>query len=182
MIPQKLRSAVLISAAGLWVLAVGAGPVSAQQLKIGVFDPDRIVQETREGARLQARLNALQESKRSELDRLQEEIRTLEQEFYATATSLSADRLKEMQIKIDRKRFELESAQKSASRELQLEVEQTRIEWQQRVLRVVETFGEEQGYSLIFQVEVVGYFSPMIDVTEELIRRIDAQQEGATAP
>ncbi len=158
-------------------IAVAASlPSAAQSLKIGVFDPARVSQETSEGSLIQARLTSLQQKKSEELQTMRDEIRKLEEEFVNTAASLSTDKRKELGLRIERKRFELEGLEKSASRELQLEVEQAQAQWQGRVLRAVRELGQEQSYTLILQYDLVAYHSNTVDVTDELIRRIDTGQ------
>ncbi|MDH3284675.1 MAG: OmpH family outer membrane protein [Acidobacteriota bacterium] len=172
------RSIISGLAALAALVVAGSPPAAAQSLKIGVFDPARVSQETSEGSRIQARLTSLQQRKSDELKSLQDEIRNLEQEFVNTAASLSTDKRKELGLRIERKRFELEGLQKSASRELQLEVEQAQAEWQGRVLEAVRKLGQEQSYTLILQFDLVAFHSSTVDVTDELIRRIDGGEGG----
>ncbi len=168
--------ALAVTCAALWALA--AIPASAQQLKIGVFDAERISAETAEGAKIKARLTALQERKRKELEKIQSDLQALQQEFLATSTSLSDEKRKELGLRIQRKQVELEGAQKSANQELQVEVESAQLEWQRRMLDLVRAYGKEHGYTLILPVEVVPYFSSSIDVTDELIRLVDERTAG----
>ncbi len=178
MVPRKLVVPVLAVALAAGVLA--GVPARAQALKIGVFDAQRISEETAEGAKIKARLRRIQEDKQAELKKMQEELQKLQQQFVATASSLSDEKRKQLGIRIQRKQIELEAAQKSANQELQVEVEQAQAEWQQRVLRAVQEYGKAHGYVLILPVEVIGYAAPSIDLTDELIRAID--NPGDTAP
>ncbi|GAB4368479.1 MAG: hypothetical protein Kow0062_01730 [Acidobacteriota bacterium] len=173
-IKRMLALAGLCAGLGL----VAAAPASAQQLKVGVFDAERISAETAEGARIKARLTALQEKKRKELEGLQKELQALQQEFLATSTSLSEEKRKELGLRIQRKQVELEGAQKSANQELQVEVESAQLEWQRKMLELVRDYGKKNGYTLLLPVEVVPYFSPSIDITDELIRIVDQQSAG----
>lgn len=175
----------------LAVFAVAASAVvvptswAQQALKIGVFDAQRLSQETVEGSKLQARLTALQQRKREELKKLSEEIERLNTEFQQTSTSLSADKSKELALKIERKQIELDGAQKSATREVTVEVEQAQEGWQKRVLDAVTSYGKEKGFSLILPVEVIGYASASLDITSDLAAMIDklaAPAPAATAP
>lgn len=158
-------------------------PVAAQPAaKIGVFDAQRISQETAEGSKIHAKLEALQNKKRAELKKLSDELDKLQQEFVQQAATLSEDKRKEMSIKIDRKQNEIEGMRKSAQAEIQLEVEQAQQEWQKRVLDGVVAYGKEKGFTLILPVEVVGYAASSIDVTGELIQIIDKAPAPAAAP
>lgn len=181
---RKSHLASGLVAVAAFALAAILSPMAIAQtasasMKIGVFDPARISQETAAGARIQARLNALQDQKRKELETRQDDIVKLEQEFVASAASLSQEKRKELGLSIERKRIELEGLQKSAMRELQLEVEQAQTEWQARVLQHVQSFGRDNGYMLVLQNDVVGYYAQAIDVTEELIRLIDQPDSSA---
>ncbi|MBP7146190.1 MAG: OmpH family outer membrane protein [Acidobacteria bacterium] len=168
---------VPLAAAGL--LALASAPARAQETKIGVFDAQRITQETAEGARIQARLNSLKDRKRQDLEKVQQELEKLRQEFTNTAISLSEDKRKELGLKIDRKQIELEGMEKQATRELQMEAEQAQESWQRQVLEAVAAFGKQNGFTLILPVEVVGYYSQAVDVTEQLIKTVDAAKPAA---
>ncbi|MCU0230099.1 MAG: OmpH family outer membrane protein [Acidobacteria bacterium] len=162
------------------VLALAARPAEAQTApKIGVFDPQRITTETAEGARIQARLNALQEKKRGELQKSQDDLKKLQDQFAAGAVSMSEDKKKDLLMQIERKQLELEGMQKTASRELQLEAEQAQQQWQRAVLAAVSAYGKDKGYTLLLPTEVTPFFSPSIDVTDDLIKAIDAAKPAA---
>ncbi len=167
-----LAVAALVTLASLPALAQTAP-------KIGVFDPQRITTETAEGARIQARLNALQEKKRGELQKTQEDLKKLQDQFAAGAVSMTEDKRKDLLMQIERKQLELEGAQKSASRELQLEAEQAQQQWQRAVLAAVGAYGKDKGYTILLPAEVAPYFSPSIDVTDDLIKAIDASKPAA---
>ena len=164
------------------VFALASLPAEAQTApKIGVFDPQRITQETAEGARIQARLNALQEKKRGELEKTQGDLKKLQDQFAAGAVSMTEDKRKDLLMQIERKQLELEGMQKSASRELQLEAEQAQQQWQRAVLAAVGGYGKDKGYTILLPTEVAPYYSPSIDITDDLIKAIDAAKP-ATAP
>ena len=50
----------------------------------------------------------------------------------------------------------------------------------QTVRQIIDTMGREEGYSLIFNMAQSGlvYFDPVIDVTEEIIRRVNVVSTG----
>ena len=162
------------------VVALTSLPADAQMApKIGVFDPQRITQETAEGARIQARLNALQEKKRGEVQKSQDDLKKLQDQFAAGAVSMTEDKRKDLLMQIERKQLELEGMQKSASRELQIEAEQAQQQWQRAVLAAVAAYGKDKGYTVLLPTEVAAYFSPSIDVTDDLIKAIDAAKPAA---
>ncbi len=150
-----------------------ASQVEAQTLRIGVFDAQRVFNETAEGAKIQAKLNALQTEKQDELERVQQELRAMQQNMVATAASVSNDKLRELRLKIDRKTIELESLQKSATREFQLAVEQAQADWQARLEKIVREYGKQKGYTLILPIGVVIYHADATDITADLVKIVD---------
>ncbi len=170
----------LLTALGLAAVG-GTAPSSAQTYKIGVFDAQKVTQETAEGARIQARLRALNDRKQADLKKLEEEIQKLKDEFIQNATSLSEDKKREMTLRIQRKEDDLDSAKKAASREMQIEVENAQETWQRRVVSAVVAYGKEKGFSLILHVDAALYFDSAIDITEDVVKVIDAQTAPAAA-
>ncbi|MDQ7007040.1 MAG: OmpH family outer membrane protein [Acidobacteriota bacterium] len=169
MMVRRLSMALILLA----LLGFGVHSAEAQTLRIGVFDAQRVFNETAEGAKIQARLNALQTEKQDELERVQQELRAMQQNMVATAASVSNDKLRELRLKIDRKTIELESLQKSATREFQLAVEQAQADWQARLEGLVRKYGREKGYTLILPIGVVIYHADTTDITEDLIKIVD---------
>lgn len=176
---MKLTRLLLVALAFV-AFSLSVPSAEAQTLKIGVFDPARITEETAAGARIQARINALQEQKRIELVAAQEELTKLEQEFAAAGASMTVEKRKDMVVMLERKRVELDGMKTSAQRELMVEVEQAQVQWQGQVLQTVRSFGEQNGYTLVLQNDVVGYYASAVDVTDQLITLIDAAAAAGT--
>ena len=147
-----------------------------------MFDPQRITQETAEGARIQARLSALKDKKTGELKKLSEELEKMQQSFVQAATSASDEKKKEMQQQLERKQIELEGAQKSAQREMQVEVEQAQEGWQKRVIEVIRNYAKEKKLSLVVAADVAVFYSSDVDITGDLIKAIDASVPASEAP
>jgi outer membrane protein len=172
MINRRLVSVFVIAIA---TIAFAVGSVSAQEMKIGVFNAERIAAETARGAKLQAELEKFRSDKQKELEAVQQELQTLQQEFVNTSTSLSDAKRNELSLSIERKRTELENANRLATRELQVRAEQAQIEWQNEIISIVKRYGADNGFSLILPVEIVPYHSDSVDLTDALIAIVDTQ-------
>lgn len=178
---MKLMSLPVLVALGLGLVA-GIPATQAQAQKIGIFDAQKITAETAEGAKIQARLTGLQEKKRGELKKLQEELEAMQKEFVQTAASASQDKQKEMQLRIQRKQDELESAQKAANRELQMEMEAAQEGWQRRIMGIIENYGKQNGFSLILPSDVAIFYASSIDITADIVKLVDSSPAPAAAP
>ena len=104
-------------------LLATAQPAAAQSsFKIGIFDPTRISTDTAAGQRVQAELTATRDRMQQEIATKEQEVNQLQQQLSQQALSLSVDRRTSMEIDIQRKLLELNTAKDLATRELQLDV------------------------------------------------------------
>ncbi|GEM_PF-2758745 len=161
------------------VLAFAAAEnAEAQQVKIGVFDAQRVSAETAAGAKIQARLSALQNTRRTEIEAMAKALQEKQDSFVATAASLSEEKRKVLGFEIQRAENELEARRKTVTQELTLEVEAAQAEWQQSMLAAVRRYGKENGYTMILPKEIVIYHDASVDVTDELIALVDQSSAG----
>ncbi len=152
------------------LIALLPRPASAQAApKIGVFDAQRVSEETSEGKRVQTQLTALQAKKRGELEAKQKELDALAQQLQAQGLSLSAEKRTEMDKDIQRKRLELQQAQEAAQNELQMELAEAQSKFQDQLLAVVEQFARSDGFSLIFEKSQVAFAAETVDVTSAIV-------------
>jgi len=170
---RNLRAVVVLVVLGL--LAGMSATVQAQAgPRIGVFDSQRIIQETADGQRVQARINAAQSSKQAELQAKEEAITGLRTQMTQQALSLSPDRRQEIDLEIQHKLLDLENSSNLANKEMQLELSRAQREFNDRLLVAVESFGRDEGFDLLLEYGVIAWAGPSIDVTTALIDRIDA--------
>lgn len=156
------------------VLAVaGTSLVSAQSPKIGVFDPQRISEETEEGKRVEAALVEFRNNKQAELSAKEQAIADLQNQLNTQGLSLSAERRSALEKDIQKKMLELNSARESAQREMQLEIGSAQQRFQEQLFAVVEQFGSDEGFTVIMDVNLVAWASPTIDVTTALVDRFN---------
>ena len=165
-----------------FVLMVTSSLVLGQETalqKIGVFDVQRVMVESEAGQEAMALLNQLADQRGSELTAQQDEINTMRQQASsATAGTAEAAQLeRQMEDRVlQYQRLEQDVQQELAQRQNQL-IEPI----SQMLMQVVETFGREEGYLLILSREpaVLLYADTTIDVTEELIRRVNVVHAGS---
>lgn len=166
---------VLVSAVGT-VLAQSQGP------KVGVFDPNRILQETEEGKRVSAQISQYRDTKQAELDQKRKEILDLQNQLQTQGLSLSADRRAELEKQAQKKSLELSSAVEAAQREDQLETTEALSKFQNQIMAVLEQFAREEGFDIVLEKSLVAYSSPPVDVTSMLVERFNAMMPATKAP
>ena len=175
---------------GLLIAAAAAAgtPARAQGApaapRVGVFDAQRLSEETAEGKRVQAELTALKDRKQGELAGKEKELNDLQAQLQAQSLSLSADRRDAMTKDIQKRMLDLKSARDAATNEFQLELQNAQGRFQEQLFRVVESFARTEGFSVIFERSQVAFAAESVDITTALVDAFNrsTQQAPAAAP
>jgi outer membrane protein len=149
------------------------------EVKIGIINPQVVLQNSAKGKEAIERLKSLQLSKQKRYEVLQKEIDDLEKETMSPALNAEArdKKTQDLQSKrIDIKRF-AEDAQKESMAAQQKEFEKI----QRDLMPIIEKIAKEDGFSLILDLNTAGvtYFDPGIDITDKVVKTYDSQSAAA---
>ncbi len=167
------RLTAVVAVAILAMVLAGAAPAQPTALKIGVFDAQRISEETVEGRRVQTQLEAFRDRKQAELTAAETELGNLQSQLEAQALSLSNERRLALEKEIQRKALSLQQIRDTAAREMQLEVGEAQDLFQSQLVAVIDSFGQAEGFDLILEIGTVVYASKTIDVTTAIVDRFN---------
>lgn len=154
-------------------LVVAASVSEAQSFKIGIFDPQRVSGETAEGRRVQAELAALRDGKQQEITDKEVSIQQLQEQLNQQALSLSPDKRNSLELDIQRKIAELTTIKEIGSKVLQLEVAAAQAQFNDKLIRIVEQFGRDEGFDLLLDRSLVAWSAESVDVTTAMIDLFD---------
>jgi len=146
---------------------------AAAPSKIGVFDAQRVSEETAEGKKVQVRLTAFSEKKRSEVAAKEKEAQDLQEKLNAQALSLSPEKRTGMEKDLQRKMLEINQARESAQREMQLEVGEAESSFREKLMAAVESFGRDEGFAMVLERGAAIYVHPSSDVTTAIVDRFN---------
>lgn len=164
------KTTVLVALTALVALAGLASPALAQSaLKVGVFDPQRVSEETIEGKRIQAKLEELRDARQREIQDQERSISEAQQQLNQQALSLSPEKRQQMEIDIQRRLLELNSRKDIATRSFQLEVAAEEAQFNEKLRTVVLQFARAEEFSIVLEVAAVAYAAPSVDVTTAVI-------------
>ena len=175
----RLRTPFVLALA----IALAAGSAFAADVKIGVFDFQRVSEETARGQELRASLEKFGDKKKSEITAKENELKAMEEKYKAEAFSLTAERRSQMEKDIQKKQLDLQSFRESAQKEMQIEVNEAQGKFNDQLLSIINSLGKERGYTLVFAKEQVAFASDAADMTSELIERFNQETaKTGTAP
>jgi outer membrane protein len=148
------------------------------EVKIGIINPQVVLQNSVKGKEVIEKLRTLNMSKQKKYEAMQKEIDTLEKEILSPALNQETRDKKTMDLqnkRIEIKRF-AEDAQKDSMATQQKEFENL----QRELMPIIEKIAKGAGFSLVLDLNTAGvtYFDPAIDITEQVIKAYDEQVAG----
>ncbi len=179
-----LRRLRLMAATGLGtmvaVLALST-QVSAQTegLKVGIFNADRILQESQAGQQALAQFNQLSTQRLEEFQAQQTGLDQLRQQLLAAPPgSAEAGQLNRQ---LEDKTLQLQRLQQDVQNELAQRQDELTGVITQRIAQIIETLGDEESFSMIInlvQSGIVYYAVDALDITDMIIARLDTPPAG----
>jgi len=157
---------------------------SAQMRGVSAYwlDLERIVQASAEGKIANAKVQALQTKKSSEISEKTKQLQASQQKLQAGGTVLNDSARNQLEREIDRLNVDIQRMQQDAQQELQeLQVE-LQAEFQKKLMPVIEKLVKERNINILFSRVEAGivFADPTLDLTDEVIKRFDAS--SAVAP
>jgi outer membrane protein len=168
---QRIAVAVVSCALGAGAAAQTAAP---PPVKIGVFDPNRVFEQSEVGKKMRVEIDALTQKKRTEVQGKEEEIKVLQEKYKQEEPSLSEDKRAERERALQQKGIELKRLRDDATREVQQQVSEVEQRFQKQVLTVVEQVGRDDGYTVILDRASLVFSAPAADITDKIVARLNA--------
>ncbi len=163
------------------VLLVGlmAGSIGQEAFKLGVVDSNRVLLNYQKAIETDKLLKAAEKRLKEKLDAIGEEIRTLREKKTKTELFLEQPKIADLEKQIEQKTIEHQQ-EFERGRQALLEKNQELMtpifkELEELIIKV----GKEENYDLIIDKQAALYFNEKYDITEKLIKLINANAEKA---
>ena len=152
------------------------------EIKIGIINPQAVLQNSAKGKEAIERLKALQLAKQKKGEVIQKEIDALEKE--ALSPALNQETRDRKAQDLQNKRVEIKRFAEDYQKEMGLAQQKEFEKIQGDLMPIIEKIAKADGYALILDLNTAGvtYFEPGIDITEKVVKAYDAQSAAAPAP
>lgn len=174
------RKAVLIVTLGV-LIAGGVSSLKAETspnaaMKFGMVDFQRALNETNEGKKAEAALNAAMTEKKKKFDILKSELDAMKQDFEKQRLVLSGAPLEEKKQALQKKLIELEQTGATYENELGNKKAEALRKILTGLQSVVQDIGQKEGFTLIFEKSGGGvlFSSGAQDITDRVIKTYNA--------
>ena len=179
--PKPRFSRSFAAAVFALLFAALALPAAAQgPMKVGVIEVQSIITESDTGKAVLAELETYSKQQQDRLASQRDEVEQLRNRIAEGQLSLSDDKLTEMQKELEETSIALRRTADDAQRELNRRQEEAFKAIEKKVMPIIEQLGKEGGFTMIFRKFESGlvFATEEIDVTGQVISRLDAQEGG----
>lgn len=162
----------------LFVLSILSLGFAQQTGKIGIINSQMVLEKSAEGKRVIAQLQDKDKKSQSDLARLDNEIKQLETKLNTQRLTLTDEVAMQINSDVEKKKTDQKRLSEDAVREIQELQYRLFNKVQGELIPIIEGLGKEKGMDVIFDLAKSGavYFNPVIDLTDEVIRRYDASK------
>lgn len=161
------------------LVALSVAAVSAQGTKVGVVDPNTVVQESKKGKAFFAGHTAFINQKQLELKKETDAFQVKQDDLKKNATTMSPDQLRIAQAELQRMQTDIKRKQEDAQAEVNRRLEAGLSRMQREIAPLVKQVAVEKGLNLVLLNNPntgVFYFDKTVDITADVTAKYDAMQ------
>lgn len=154
----------------------------AGEIKIGVVNTEKVLRESRPAIAAQKKIEKEFQARDARIGELSAQIKALQQELEKnmSATHEEDRRLKERELASLSRRYQRTQQQMREDLSLRQNEEYGLI--LERINQVIKELAEKQSYDLILQLQDSVYRSARIDITDQVIKALNAMESAAGKP
>jgi len=150
-----------------------------ETFKIGIVNSQDVLEKSNEGKKVIAQVETKNKKNQDELAKIDEEIRKLQTKLNTQRLTLTNEAMMQLNSDLQRKQTERKRFAEDSYNEMQEFTGKIFQRIQNELLPIIEQVGKEKNLDIIFDLLKSGtiYFSPAIDITEEVIKKYDASKK-----
>src|SRR5206468_6361017 len=156
-------------------------PVGA---KIAFFNPQAVFQNSADGKAAVARVNALIQKKQTENGDKAKLLQGNQQKLQTSGSVMNETARVQLEKEIEKQTKDAERFQQDAQAEINELQQEVQNEFVKKLSPIIEQIAVEKGLQIVFNLAEAGvaWATPGLDLTGEVIKKLDAVAKPATAP
>jgi len=170
---------ILAVVAACSVLALGADPALAADFKMGVLDPQEVLEKSKAGKRSLDALKEYARTRQKVLASDEEELKSFEKSFKDQEATLNEQQKREKQEQFKAKIQAYQKRAQDFNQDLAAKQKEMVDDYMKRIATATKTVAEKGGFSLVVDkgseqtLRIVIYNKDTIDLTEQVIKEFD---------
>jgi Skp family chaperone for outer membrane proteins len=172
------RSANKIIVLALFFVAILSTSFAQESLRVGIVNPMLVMEQSAEGKSILARLEKVSQENQNKIVKMDDQIRSLEARINTQRLTLNQESLMNMNSDLERLRTDRKRYAEDSYREFTQLRDRLFNKVKTELIPIIEQLGKEKNMVAIFDMTSSGviYFTPSIDLTEEVIKKYDASK------
>src|SRR4051794_10967033 len=152
--------------------------------KIAFFNPQAVFQASADGRAGVTRVNALIQKKQTENADKAKLLQANQQKLQTSGSVMNETARVQLEKEIEKQTKDAERFQQDAQAEINELQQEVQNDFVKKLSPIVEALANEKGLHLVFNASESGlaWATPGLDLTQEVIKKLDAQTKPATAP
>jgi len=166
----------LTCAAGLVAGGCATVPSTQPVVRVGVVDPQRVLNETEAGKKAKESLNAFMKNRQALIELEEKELRRMEEDLIKQASVLSANAKKEREEQFRRRMAEYQQKANELNREVQEKQKEVLEGFREKVEKVVARVAQRLGLVVVIEKGRGGatlYHDPSLDISAMVIEEFN---------
>lgn len=170
------------------LVCLSAGPSSpttwaAESFKMGVVDPQEVLERSKAGKRALDRLREYTAARQRILTNDEQELKKLEQELKELEEKLTDDQKQEKQTQFRAKVQDYQRRLQEFNQELSAKQKEMVEEYMKKISAATKAVAEKKGFTLVVDkgsentIKIVIYNKDTLDLTDEIIAEFDRQNK-----
>ena len=172
MLNTPLKKLLMIAMLSTTLLATQN--VVAQDLKVGVVKPDKLLDESAQAKIALKKLEGEFAERDKKLLDEQKSIRKLEEQLKRDGAIMSESKRRKLERDIQSRKRDLRRSADELREDRTFRINEERNKLLKRVNEAIATVGKEEGFDLILY-EGIAYANPAIDLTDMILKRLNSE-------
>lgn len=158
-------------------LLAGFQTMAHEGAKIGVVDPNAVIQDSIKGKKFFTEYEAFLKGKESAIKTKVDAFEANRKDFQAKAASLAADKAQTMQAELQKAQTDIKRAQEDAEREAKAMLNDNLAIFEREIGPIVRQVAQEKTLDLVLtRSQNMAFVSDAVNITADVIKKYDEQQ------
>jgi Skp family chaperone for outer membrane proteins len=167
---------VLAIAFAFFIVTIASYAQTSQ--KVAIINSQKAFDQSAEGKKAVSVLQEKEEGIKSDLKKMDEELKVLKDRLAGQKLTLNQEALSQLQLEIDKKEAARQRFEQESSRDYEQFKSQLIKRIRDEMLVIIDALIKERGYDLVFDLSTSGliHYNPAFDITDEVIKKYDASK------
>lgn len=174
-----MKKLVFITFSMVLLVGLMAGSIGTETFKLGVVDSNRVLLNYQKAIDTDKTLKDAEKRLKEKLDVIGEEIRTLREKKTKSELFLEQPKIAELEKQIEQKTIEHQQEFERGRQALLEKNQELMTPIYKELEELIIKVGKEEKYDLIIDRQATLYFNEKYDITDKLIKLINANVEKA---